>query len=104
MLNNRHHSTPVPEKRETKEGSPRRPKIFAQRRLLDLAKIRADVSTACGLHMLRRERVTLGCLRFLDYVQQRAEEEEAMQRKSSRNLHRDSLSLAEHEAVVGDTP
>lgn len=82
MLNNRHRSTPVPEKRETKEGSPIRPKIFAQRHLWDSAKIRADASTACGLHMLRRERVALGCLRFLDYVQQRAEEEEAMQKSA----------------------
>lgn len=59
MLNNKHHSTSVPEKRETKERSPMHPEIFVQRHLLDSAKIHADPSTACSLHMLRRERAGL---------------------------------------------
>lgn len=47
MLNNRHHSTLVPEKRKTKDISPKSPKISAQRHLLDLAKIHVDPSRGC---------------------------------------------------------
>lgn len=59
MLNNRHHSTLVLEKRKTKEVSPMSPKISAQRHLLDLAKIHVDPSRVCSLQYIEKREIRL---------------------------------------------